>query len=56
MNGYYLSSTGLRSIRVGLNMHGSSFKYSHFVARKALKLNNTINTCLIRLNIILHYS
>ena len=27
-----------------------------FVAKEILKLNNTINTCLITLNIILNYS
>ena len=37
-------------------MYGSSFKYRRFVAKKIVKLNNTINTCLIRLNIILYYS
>ena len=28
----------------------------HFLAKELLKLNKTINTCLIRLNIILYYS
>ena len=45
-------------------MHGSSFEDKHFVqsetlatrARDSLKLNNTINTCLIRLNIFLYYT
>ena len=41
---------------VGLTMHGSSFKNRHFVAKDSLKLNNTINTSLIKLNIILYYS
>ena len=39
-------------------MHGSSFKIIHFVqscAKVSIKLNNTVNTCLIRLNIILYY-
>ena len=56
MNGYYLSSTGNILIRVGLIMHGSPFKNRHFAAKDLLKLNNTINTCLIKLNIILYYS
>ena len=55
MNGY-LRSKGFKSIRVGLTMHGSSFKDRHFFAKGLLKLNNTTNTCLIRLNIILYYS
>ena len=45
-------------------MHGSSFNDTHFVwsetlaarAKELLKLNKTINTCLIRLNIVLYYS
>ena len=36
-------------------MHGSSFIDRHLVAKDSLKLNNTINICLIRLNIILFY-
>ena len=59
MNGYYLSSTGLKSKRVGLAKHGSSFKNIHFVwlrAKDSLKLNNTVSTCLIRLIIIFHFS
>ena len=52
MNGYYLSSLGFISIRVGLTIHGSSFKIRHLVAEEILKLNNTIN----RLNIVLYYS
>ena len=45
-------------------MYGSSFKNRHSVrsetlatrAKESLKLDNTINTCLIRLNIILYFS
>ena len=37
-------------------MYGSSFNDRHLVAKDSLKLNNTVNTSLIRLNIILHYS
>ena len=36
-------------------MHGSSFKDTQFVAKDSLKLNNTINNCLTKLNIILCY-
>ena len=39
-------------------MYGSSFKDRHLVqshAKDSLKFNNTTKTCLIRLNIILHY-
>ena len=43
-------------MRVGLNLHGSSFRNRHLVAKDSLKLNNTINTCLLRLNSILYYS
>ena len=46
---------GLKSIGVDLTMQGS-FKDGHFVAKELLKFNNVINTSLIRLNIILHYS
>ena len=56
MKGYYLSSTGFKSIRAGLTMHGSSFNDTHLVAKDSLKLNNMRNTCLIRLKIILYYS
>ena len=59
MNGYYLSSAGFISIRVGLTMHVSSFKNRHLVwsetlalrAKELIKLNRTIK----RLNIILNY-
>ena len=34
-------------------MHGSLFRDTHLVAKVSLKINNTVNTCLIRLNIIL---
>ena len=44
------------STRVALTMHGSAFKNIHFVAKQILKLNNRINTYLIRLNIISYYS
>ena len=37
-------------------MHDSSFKDRHLVAKESLKLNNTINTCLIRPKIIFYYS
>ena len=40
-------------------MHGSSFKNRHFArsrAKHSLKLNITLNSCLIRLNTILFYS
>ena len=30
-------------------MHGSLLKDTHFVAKDPLKLNNTINTCLVSL-------
>ena len=43
MNGLYLSSTGFKSIRVGLTLHGSSFKDRNFVwlcAEELLKFNN----------------
>ena len=55
MNGYYLSPTGFKSTRVGLIIYGSLFTDRHLVAKDSLKLNNEINTCLIRLNIILYY-
>ena len=42
-------------MRVGLIIHGSSLNDAHLVAKETLKLNNTINTCLIRLNVILYY-
>ena len=45
-------------MRVGLTIHRSSFKDRYFVwsrAKDSPNLNNTINTCLIRLN-ILYYS
>ena len=50
------SSTGIKSIRVALPMHGSSFNDRQLVAKDSLKVNNTINTCLIRMNIIFYYS
>ena len=37
-------------------MHGSSFNDTYLVVKDSLKINNIINTCLIRLNIILYYS
>ena len=42
MNEQYLTSTGFKSIRVGLTIHGSSFKNRHFVAKDSVKLNNAI--------------
>ena len=63
------SSTGFKSgldlgKRLGLTMHDSSLKDRHFVrlenfatrAKELEKLDNTINTCLIRLYICLYYS
>ena len=49
MNGYYLSSLGFIPIRVGLTIHGSSFKNSHLVrsAICAEEFNNTINPKII---------
>ena len=58
MNGLHLSLTRFKSIRVGLFINGSSYKDRHFLrsrAKESLKLNNTINTCLIGLKIILFY-
>ena len=51
-------------IRVGWVIHGLLFKVYIFYGLEALamllidllKLNNTTNTCLINLNIILYYS
>ena len=36
MNGKNLSSTQFKSTRVALTIHGSSFKYRHFVAKELL--------------------
>ena len=36
MNGWYLSSTGFKSIRVGLIINGSSFKDRRFVQWEVL--------------------
>ena len=47
---------GFKSIRAGLNKHGSSFRDIHFVANDTIKFNNAIDFCLINLNIILYYS
>ena len=50
MNGKYLSSTELISIRVVLTTHGSSFKRRDLVdshAKEILKLNNAINMLYI---------
>ena len=51
-------NVGFKSIRVGLTKHSSSFNDTHLVTKNSLKLNlsNTIDTCLIRLSIILYYS
>ena len=54
MNGWYLNSTGFILIRVGLTRHDSSFKNKHFVAKDLLKLNNTINACIIYMGNILY--
>ena len=35
-------------------MHGSLSEDKHFVAKELIKLNNTTNICLTRLNIILY--
>ena len=54
MNGYYLIPKRFKSIRVGLILHGLSFKNRRFFWRHAkdlLKLNDKTNTCLIMLNI-----
>ena len=51
-----LSSIGFKSIRVVLLMHGSLFNDTHLVDKDSLKLYNPIDTCLIRLGIILYYS
>ena len=64
MNEEYLSSIGLKSIRIGLAMHASSFNDAYYVrseasakhAKELLKLNDTLKICSIRLNIILYYS
>ena len=42
-----LSSTGFKSMRNGLIMHGSLFNDTHFVARNSLKLNNPISQSII---------
>ena len=55
MNGWYLSSIEFIWIKVVLTIYGLSLN-RHFVAKDSLKLNNAINTSLIRLNIILFYS
>ena len=55
MNGQYLPSTGSKSIRVGLIVHGSSFNETDLVAKDSLKLNITISTLLIMLNTIWYY-
>ena len=55
MNGQYLPSTGSKSIRVGLIVHGSSFNETDLVANDSLKLNIAISTLLIMLNTILYY-
>ena len=55
MNGHYLSSTGLKSIRLGLTMHGSSINDTQLVDKDSLNVNNALNTRLIRLNVILYH-
>ena len=54
--GFWGGGWGFKSIRAGLNKHGSSFRDIHFVANDTIKFNNAINFCLINLNIILYYS
>ena len=39
INGWYSSSRGFKSIRVGLTMHGSSFKNRYFITKDSLKPN-----------------
>ena len=62
INKEYLSSTRFKSIGLDLTMHGSLFKDRNFVrtiathTKELLKLSNTINTCLIKLNISFYYS
>ena len=38
-NRSYLSSTGFKSIRVGLTVHSSEFKNGNFVPKEIVKLN-----------------
>ena len=60
----YLTLTEFKPIKVDLIIHGSSFNDIYFAqsetlstrAKELLKLSNTRNSCLIRLNIILYYS
>ena len=56
VNGSNIISKGFKSMRVGLTMHGSLFEDIHFAAKYILKFNNTINTCLIKLSIVLYHS
>ena len=57
MNGYYWSSTGFKSRRVCLTIHGLSFKDIDFIrsetlstrAKELLKINNTIETCFTKI-------
>ena len=64
INEYHLCSIGFKSIRVGLTIDCSLIKDRHSGQletlathdKDLLKLNNTMNTCLIRLIIILYYS
>ena len=52
MNGSYLSSMGFKSIKVGLAIHGSELQDIDLVPKDLLKLNDTINVCLISLKFI----
>ena len=42
MNGQYLSLTGFKSIRVGLIMHGSSFKNRDFALTLATRIKEIL--------------
>ena len=46
---------GFKPTKVGLIIHGSSLNDTNLVAKELIKLNNTINTYLIRPNSILCY-
>ena len=47
---------GFKSIKVGLTIHGSELQDIDLVSKDLLKLNDTINVCLISLKFILYYS
>ena len=51
INGQYLSSAGFKSVTVGQIIHGLSFNDKYLVrscATELLKLNNSINTCSMK--------